>query len=352
MTPMGEFDLIRQHFWRVVAARADGSGVLLGNGDDCALLAPAPGTVLAVSSDMLVAGRHFLPDTDPEALGHKALAVNLSDLAAMGARPLAFTLALALPAPDAAWLHALARGLLALADVHGCALVGGDTTAGPLTLCLTVFGEVPGGQASRRDAARVGDDVWVSGTLGDACVGLDIALGRRAPGILADPALTAHALQRLHRPTPRVALGLALRGLIHAAADVSDGLLADLGHILAASGVAARLDVEALLASQAVHAALHALPLPDVLSGVLAGGDDYELVFTAAAGRRADILRAAEQAATPVTRIGTIVAGPPAAHPLADGAARVQLCDARGHPYPLPPGVALRGFDHFAAVPT
>ncbi|MGQ9725098.1 MAG: thiamine-phosphate kinase, partial [Tepidimonas sp.] len=176
---MGEFDLIRSHFWRKTPARADGSGVRLGNGDDCALLAPAPGTVLAVSTDMLVVGRHFLPDVDPEALGHKALAVNLSDLAAMGARPLAFTLALALPEADGAWLAAFARGLWALADAHGCALVGGDTTAGPLNLCLTVFGEVPADQSSRRDQARLGDDVWVSGTLGDARLGLALLRGEQ-----------------------------------------------------------------------------------------------------------------------------------------------------------------------------
>lgn len=343
---MGEFDLIRTHFWRAAPARPDGSGVRLGNGDDCALLVPAPGMVLAVSTDMLVAGRHFLPDVDPEALGHKALAVNLSDLAAMGARPLAFTLALALPRADSAWLAALARGLFALADAHGCALVGGDTTAGPLNLCLTVFGEVPVQQASRRDAARVGDDVWVSGTLGDARLGLAVLLGERPA-----PPGAEHARVRLERPTPRVALGLALRGIIHAAADVSDGLLGDLGHILAASGVSARLDVETLLGSGAVHPAVRALPLAEALRCVLAGGDDYELVFTAPPERRPAVQRAAEQAATPVTRIGQIVAGPPATHALDAGAARVHLCGAQGQPYPLPPGVALGGFDHFATMP-
>lgn len=195
---MGEFDLIRTHFWRSAPARADGSGVCVGNGDDCALLVPAPGMALAVSSDMLVEGRHFLPDVDPEALGHKALAVNLSDLAAMGARPLAFTMALALPRVDEAWLAAFARGMLALADAHGCALVGGDTTAGPLTLCLTVFGEVAPAQASRRDRARIGDDVWVSGTLGDARLGLALLRGEQPAPERAD--WQHHLRTRLERP--------------------------------------------------------------------------------------------------------------------------------------------------------
>ncbi len=348
---MGEFDLIRRHFWRTAAARADSGGVLLGNGDDCALLAPAPGMTLAVSTDMLVAGRHFLPDVDPQALGHKALAVNLSDLAAMGARPLALTLALAVPEPNDAWLQAFARGLLDLADAHGCTLVGGDTTAGPLTLCLTVFGEVPAAQASRRSGAQVGDDVWVSGTLGDACVGLALVQGRHIAGgaIDIDTAHAAYLRQRLERPTPRVALGLALLGLAHAAIDVSDGLLADLGHVLAASGVAAELEVPALLAG-ALHPALQRLPLAEALSAVLAGGDDYELVFTAAPSQRAAVQQAAAQAATPVTRIGRIVAGPPASHALADGAARVRLLDTDGAPYALPPGVRLAGYDHFATI--
>jgi thiamine-monophosphate kinase len=344
---MGEFDLVRRFFWRDGAASAS-PGVLLGNGDDAALLAPAPGQVLAVSTDMLVAGRHFFPDVDPEALGHKALAVNLSDLAAMGARPLGFTLALALPRVDEAWLAALARGLWALADAHGCALLGGDTTAGPLTLSLTVWGEVPAAEALRRNAAQVGDDIWVSGTLGDAHLALQRLLAQQgAPaGEPLPPALRA----RLERPTPRVALGLALRGVAHAAIDVSDGLVADLGHVLAASGVAAQLDVETLLASAAVSPWVRAAPLPLALRCVLAGGDDYELVFTAPPERRGAVEQAARAAATAVTRIGRILPGPAAVHPLVDGGARVQLCDACGRPYPLPPGLVLAGFDHFATI--
>ncbi|MCX7815832.1 MAG: thiamine-phosphate kinase [Tepidimonas ignava] len=340
---MGEFDLIARHFWHGGGAPG---GVVLGNGDDCALLAPAPGMALAVSSDMLVAGRHFLPDVDPEALGHKALAVNLSDLAAMGARPLACTLALAVPAPpDEDWLAGVARGLLALADAHGCALVGGDTTAGPLNLCLTVLGEVPPAHASRRSAARVGDDVWVSGALGEARLGLALLRGEldlHGPGAEA-------AREHLLRPQPRVALGLALRGLVHAAVDVSDGLLADLGHILAASGVAAQGDVDALL-THTVPPAVRALPPATALTYALAGGDDYELVFTADPAQREAVLAAAQRAGTPVARIGRIVPGAPAAHPLADGAGRVQLVDGGGAPYTLPAGVRLAGFDHFATI--
>ncbi len=190
-------------------------------GDDCALLAPRPGMQLAVSSDMLVQGRHFLPDVAPRLLGHKALAVDLSDLAACGAQPLAFTLALALPHSDEAWCQAFSEGLFALAEAHDCELIGGDTTQGPLTICITVFGEVPSGQAILRSGAQVGDDIWVSGTLGDARLALD-ALQRQH--VLPPPVL-AQARQRLEAPTPRVALGQALRGIASSALDVSDGLL-------------------------------------------------------------------------------------------------------------------------------
>ena len=197
---MGEFDLIARYFTRPVRKAA------LGVGDDCALIAPAPGMQLAISSDMLVEGRHFFADVDPEALGHKALAVNLSDLAACGAKPLAFTLALSLPRVNEAWLAGFSRGLLALADAHGCELVGGDTTQGPLNICITVFGEVPTGQALLRSGARPGDDIYVSGTLGDARLALEALLGH-----IALPAeVLARARQRLERPTPRVALGLSL----------------------------------------------------------------------------------------------------------------------------------------------
>lgn len=212
---LSEFDLIRRFFTRPVRKAA------LGVGDDCALIDARPGHQLAISTDMLVSGRHFFPDVAPRALGHKALAVNLSDLAAMGAEPRAFTLALALPEADPAWLEPFAAGLLALADDHGCELIGGDTTKGPLTLSITVFGDVPPRQALRRDAARPGDDLWVSGTLGDA----RLALGDcRGEWLLPEPDFTL-IRPRMDSPTPRVALGLALRGVAHAALDVSDGLV-------------------------------------------------------------------------------------------------------------------------------
>ncbi|MEO8544279.1 MAG: thiamine-phosphate kinase [Burkholderiaceae bacterium] len=325
---MGEFDLIRQYFERPVRRAA------LGVGDDCALLQPAPGCQIAVSSDMLVQDRHFFADADPYWLGHKALAVNLSDLAACGASPLAFTLALALPAADATWLEPFSRGLLALADLHDCELVGGDTTRGPLNICITVFGEVPapGGrsQALLRSGARVGDDIYVSGTLGDARLALEAIRGEwQLPAALGE-----RASARLHWPEPRVALGQALRGLASCAIDISDGLLGDLGHVLVASGVGARLDADRLLERMACHgSALDAVvPSPHQLHCVLAGGDDYELAFTAPIDRRDAIAAAALASATAVNRIGTITAS-----------GGMQVVDAHG--------VAITGrwasFDHF-----
>jgi thiamine-monophosphate kinase len=295
----GEFALIARHFQRPNSPLP--ASVALGVGDDCALLSPTPGHQIAISSDMLVSGRHFLPDVAPAALGHKALAVNLSDLAAMGARPLGFTLALALPQVDDAWLSELAQGLFSLADAHGCPLVGGDTTRGPLNLCITVFGEVRPGTALRRSAAKVGDDIYVSGDLGGACLALSWL---QAPTDAPQEAL-AHLRGRLERPTPRVALGQALVGVARAAIDISDGLAGDLGHLLRASGVAGELVLEALPKPDAVAA----LPLAQRLKCVLQGGDDYELVFTAHPGVRAGVEAAARRSNTPVRRVGQIVAG-------------------------------------------
>ncbi|MDE2415370.1 MAG: thiamine-phosphate kinase [Comamonadaceae bacterium] len=327
---MGEFDLIARYFTRPVRRAT------LGVGDDCALLAPAPGMQLAVSTDMLVEGRHFFADVDPEALGHKALAVNLSDLAACGARPLAFTLALALPGADERWLQAFAGGLLRLADDHGCELIGGDTTAGPLNICVTVFGEVPAGQALLRSGARAGDDIYVSGTLGDARLALD-ALRGHAQGAALPHALLAAARQRLERPTPRVALGLALRGVASSALDVSDGLLGDLGHILRASGVGACIDLSKtinLIAFSALQASATAQFDADYLQQcTLAGGDDYELAFTAAPTHRADVAAAAQASGTPVTRIGVVETTP-----------GLRLIDAQGRPLVR----HYASFDHFA----
>jgi thiamine-monophosphate kinase len=322
MSGSGEFDLIARYFTRP-ARRSP-----LGVGDDCALLAPAAGMQLAVSSDMLVEGRHFLSTVDPARLGHKALAVNLSDLAACGARPLAFTLALSLPAVDEAWLAGFARGLFALADAHGCELVGGDTTRGPLNLCITVFGEVPAGAALLRSGARAGDDVWVSGTLGDARLALEVFRGS-----LALPAdLFELARGRMEQPTPRVALGLALHGIATAAVDLSDGLAGDLGHVLRASGVGACLDADAAAGLLAIGDTA-GLDLAARRACTLAGGDDYELAFTAPASARAAVERAGRASATPVTRIGAI-----------EAEAGLRLVDAQGA------AVTQRfaSFDHFA----
>ncbi|HPL77685.1 MAG TPA: thiamine-phosphate kinase, partial [Burkholderiaceae bacterium] len=289
---MGEFELIDRYFKRPARRAA------LGVGDDCALLAPAPGMQLAVSSDMLIEGRHFLSTVDPFKLGHKALAVNLSDLAACGAKPLAFTLALALPQADEAWLEGFSRGLFALADAHDCELIGGDTTRGPLAICITVFGEVPPGQALLRSGAHAGDDLYVSGTLGDARLALEVFRGTRS---LPQPAFDGARI-RMETPTPRVALGLALRGVATAAADISDGLVGDLGHILKASRVGACIDTEIAinLIANKDHLTMEngQFDAEMALDCVLAGGDDYELVFTAPPSARSRVKAAALQSET------------------------------------------------------
>ncbi len=291
--PLGEFDLIARYFTRPVRRAA------LGIGDDCALLAPGPGMQLAVSSDMLVEGRHFLSTVAPERLGHKALAVNLSDLAACGAKPLGFTLAL--PRADEVFLEGLSRGLFALAEAHGIELVGGDTTQGPLNICITAMGEVPSGGALLRSGAQPGDELYVSGTVGDARLALEVFRGtERLAGHDFD--LVREAMER---PQPRIALGLALRGVASSAIDVSDGLLGDLGHILRRSGVAAVVDVDAVPRS----AVLGAQPLALQRTCTLAGGDDYELLFTAPAAAADRVLGAAREAGVDVTRIGRIEAG-------------------------------------------
>ena len=300
---MGEFDLIAHYFKRPVRRAA------LGVGDDCALLAPTPGMRLAVSSDMLVQGRHFFADVDPRTLGHKALTVNLSDLAACGAQPVAFTLALALPSVDEPWLRDFAAGMFALAYAHGCELVGGDTTKGPLNICITVFGEVAPAQALLRSGAQAGDDIYVSGTLGDARLALEALQGR-----LRLPAATlAAARQRLESPSPRVALGMALRGIATSAIDVSDGLLGDLQHIADASSCGARIDASITSSLIAAHALWTGANSPfgtDLLRQcTLAGGDDYELCFTAPAHARAAVQAAAAAADTPVHRIGSMTTG-------------------------------------------
>lgn len=312
MSGVGEFELIARYFER--AAHPLPTQVVLGIGDDCALLQPTPGMQLAISSDMLVSGRHFFADVNPATLGHKALAVNLSDLAACGATPLGFTLALSLPTAEPVWLQAFSRGLFALADAHHCPLVGGDTTQGPLNICITVFGETPPGGALLRSGARAGDDLWVSGNLGDAALALDALLGRTA----LPAAALAVARQRLEMPTPRLALGQALRGIASAAADVSDGLLGDVGHILKRSSVGAEIDAEVaikLLANyqESTRAEgqfdIHSPEQAAALRYVLSGGDDYELVFTAPSVHCAAVAQAGARSRTPVTRIGRVTAG-------------------------------------------
>jgi thiamine-monophosphate kinase len=319
---MGEFDLIDRYFKR--PARRNPLGV----GDDCALLAPKPGMQVAVSTDMLVEGRHFLSTADPFKLGHKALAVNLSDLAACGAAPLAFTLALALPEANAAWLEPFSRGLLALADEFDCELVGGDTTRGPLNICITVFGEVPAGQALLRSGARAGDDIYVSGTVGDARLALEVFRG----GLSVPAAAFDLARARMEQPTPRVALGQSLRGLATAAIDISDGLLGDLGHVLRQSNAGARIDVDAafgLLGTLNIAGLL----AERQLEFVLAGGDDYELAFTAPATQRAAVEAAAKSSGTAVTRIGQI-----------EAETGLRLVDRAGNRIAR----AYGSFDHFA----
>ena len=319
---LSEFSLISRYFTR--PSRQD-SHAVLGIGDDCALLQPEAGLQTAISSDMLVEGRHFFAGADARLLGHKSLAVNLSDLAAMGARPVGFTLALALPTVDEAWLSAFSEGLFALADAHGCELIGGDTTKGPLTICITIFGDVPPGQALRRDGAQPGDDIWVSGSLGDART----ALAGYRKEIALDDADLAAAGTRMHAPTPRVALGINLRGIAHAAIDISDGLAGDLGHILERSSLGATLEVDALPAGPVLSRQSLALRRSHTLSG----GDDYELCFTAPPDRRVAVLAAARQAGCAATRIGTMEAAP-----------GLRLIDAAGAPLVLP----LHGFDHFS----
>ena len=301
-----EFEIIRRYFSRP-ARRA-----VLGVGDDAALLAPSPGMELAVATDLLVGGRHFLPNDDPRLLGHKVLAVNLSDMAAMGATPRWAMLALALENADDAWLAAFSAGFYALADRFGVDLVGGDTTRGPLALCVAILGEVPAGSALRRDGARAGDDVWVSGELGGAAYAL------------TNPA-DAAAAKRLHAPEPRVALGEALRGLASAAIDVSDGFAQDLGHILESSRVGAQVHYALLPKHRIADPALER-------RCVLSGGDDYELAFTAPPAKRAAIERLSGE--PKLTRVGTILAGP----------GKLQVLDERGAAMAIE-----RGYDHFAA---
>lgn len=359
---MSEFELIRRFFTR------PGPSGVLGVGDDCALLPSSPGA-WAVSTDMLLEDRHFFPDVAPDSLGHKSLAVNLSDLAAMGAAPRGFVLGLALPDIQPQWLESFSQGMYALADRHGCPLVGGDTTRSKAGICIsvTVFGALDARRALRRDAARPGDDIWISGTLGEADVALRLLLAERAargPGRPADAAATmpgasgaeaaflpddaavqaairqlspdartallAAVRHRLEWPEPRVGLGQALAGVANAAIDVSDGLLQDLGHIAAASRCRARVDLDRL------PTGLLGAWLPAAVGWrcALAGGEAYELCFTAPVSQRGRVEQAARRLALPVTRIGCIEEGEGVCVAAPDGRLLNNL-----------PG----GFDHFAS---
>ncbi len=315
---LSEFSLIQRYFTRPTP------GAILGVGDDAALLKVGDGMELAVSTDMLVSGTHFFPDADPLLLGHKTLAVNLSDLAAMGATPRWATLALSLPAVEEAWLEQFSRGFFGLAERHGVELVGGDTTRGALNLSVTIMGEVPKGMALRRDGASVGDDIWVSGTLGEAALALAHLQGR----IALPPEVYATCAAHLHQPQPRVALGFALRGIANSAIDISDGLLADLGHILERSQLGAELDYATIPCS------LSGGQKNDLVQQcVLAGGDDYELCFTTPVEHRAEIEKISAVLTLPLTRIGKIIAGKGCTVRAADGST-MQIRE--------------QGYDHFA----
>lgn len=318
---LSEFELIKR-FFTYPARHA-----VLGVGDDAAIVRARRGREVVITTDMLVAGRHFHHGADPARLGHKALAVNLSDMAAMGATPRWATLAISLPRADARWLAAFSGGFMRLARRHGVDLVGGDTTRGPLNICVQVVGEVPRGRALRRDGARAGDDVWVSGVLGDAA----LALAARQLGLAARD---RRALQlKLDAPAPRVGLGIALRGIARSAIDVSDGLVADLGHICERSQVAAVVGLEHLPCSALLK---RHRDRPAARAALLAGGDDYELVFTAGRTRRGAIARIARRLRLKLTRIGRITrrrAGVPL----------VAVLDAVGRPIAMKRG----GYEHF-----
>lgn len=316
-----EFDLIARHFTRPAA------NAVLGVGDDCALVDITNGMDLAVSTDTMVSGTHFFPDVDPETLGHKSLAVNLSDMAAMGAMPYWAMLALTLPSVDHPWLAAFAKGFFDLAEEYNVSLIGGDTTRGPLTLTVTIMGEVPTGAALRRNGAKAGNDVWVSGNVGDAA----LAIAHRHGRLVLAEADYHEALMRLYEPTPRVKLGQALRGMATSAIDISDGLLADLGHICRLSGVGATVDLSQIPVSAigAKHATSDA-----GLTAIVAGGDDYELCFTAPANARESIAELTDVLGIPLTCIGQIKRGK-----------GVSLLGADGKAVKIDG----RGFDHFSS---
>lgn len=312
---LNEFEVIRRFFTRPGAAAPD---VVLGVGDDAAIVRLNPGQVLVVASDVLNEGVHFPTSTDAHAIGHKALAVNLSDLAAMGASPSWFTMTLSLPAIDEDWLTAFSRGLFEIADRHGITLVGGDTVRGPLSVGMQVLGQVADGAGLRRDGACTGDLIYVSGTIGDAA----LALQQIKQGTQPAPRLQ----QRLDYPEPRVELGERLVGVASSCIDLSDGLIADLGHVLDASGKGARI----LAGSVPVSGFIRELAADSARHLVLAGGDDYELCFTATADSQVDIERIGKELQIPIACIGEIIDG-----------AGLEIGDVQGQ-------WRGSGFDHFS----
>jgi thiamine-monophosphate kinase len=322
---ISEFDIIHRYFSRPAP------GAVLGVGDDAALIKPAAGMELAVSTDMLVSGQHFFADADPRKLGHKSLAVNLSDMAAMGARPRWATLSLALPESvvrsDEKWLEAFADGFFGLAHAHQVELVGGDTTRGPLNICVTIIGEVAKGKALRRSGARPGDDIWISGYLGDAA----LALAHEQRRVVLEPSEITACLPALHTPIARVELGQRLIGLADSVIDISDGLLADLGHILTSSKVAAVIKMDEINCSATIK---KYLSQPLAIECLLAGGDDYELCFTAPRSKREKIDRLSREQSIALTRIGRI----------GEGEGLIVL-DAAGRSVTL----ETKGYDHFGA---
>ena len=335
-SPLGEFDLI-QRFFKAGAdvMRSNNEKVItLGIGDDCALLRLVAGEEIAITSDMLVAGRHFFVDANPELLGRKALAVNLSDLAAMGSKPLGFTLAIALPKVDEIWLDAFTRGLFAIANQYSCPLIGGDTTAGPLTISITAFGSIPTGKAIRRSGAKAGDDIWVSGTVGDARLAL-AALRHEINLPENDLKQIEH---RMHNPTPRLELGIKVRDIASAALDISDGLLGDLGHILKQSQVNAEVRLDQIPKSATLHKQSE-----DIQNQFAArGGDDYEICFTAPLGKRSVIDEISKELNLPLTRIGCITEK-------LDEAQRLRLLNKNGDLLDnAKTAELLKSFDHFA----
>lgn len=303
---LDEFALIRRFFARPELARPEPAELVAGIGDDCALLALQAGDELAISMDMLVEGVHFPRDCEPGQLGQRSLRVNLSDLAAMGAEPVCFTLGLALPQADEKWLEAFSLGLAAVASEGGCPLVGGDVTRGPLTVCIQVHGRVPRGRALRRSGAAVGDDIYVTGTLGGAAAALPLITGKTPPDSLNEDE-AARLRDAYYRPRLQIRNGLALRGLASAAIDVSDGLASDLQHILDASGTGASVELADLPLSTAF---CQSVPLEDQWPLAVRGGDDYCLCFTAPRISRDHVEAVLGDLGAPLHRIGRVETGP------------------------------------------